>query len=954
MNNKDILKKMKNLPNNPASKDSPIFSGIPTAPTATLYDSSEQIANVEFINNKMRAKVINVDDKLEVLEEKVNKLDDMDMEKLENDIKQDVSSSISADVLTKLSNEVVKISFSDIFLKQKSTISTVDTICDIIDGMDERVIASLNNSKNELYSRKAKCVELYDDMSSKYNSCINGEIQYSVFESSFITWYEYITQLDLYCLDVIQMVNYNMIQFKADATQEEIFDILTNGGEVKALKLEQDANGVKQIYVNSQYVNLKGTMVKNDDNKIKLGINSDGSIIMDISELYVNGKYIDNVIEEAITSSEVMTSAIDNATSELKTKVNTISSKIERIENTMDNISNIIKDSIIDDIVYASEMSSLETIFTDLKSRYESVIVEINTVLALVDINDNNKITLNNYKNNVISYFDDLLTAFNNAINRPSDNTIVEFNQCVNDYNKYVGVTRSYCKTIQNNIIKELSDSKLNATKLDIVNTLTGNGIDRTITLDEDNMIVIDGEHVKSQDFKSDNSITTKTLNVQKIKSNNIASKLNSDYTVSVSTEGTDIIELVDNSSYKTLQNIINIIPDILTKEVTISLDTSIIENINIKSKIGGKINIYMNKNNIIGNINIENCNSEINIYGGVDKSDLPPGMTPIVSPYNLLEVGSRYCSIHISNSHNVKLHNVSVYGQHYNFSQSNPTKVNSLYSIIVDKGSKAIVENCVVCDSYNGICCDETSQVTAINNVGYVEQYGVAVYKGGRITVIGKYIAHSEDEWSNNSNEYGEGIIIDCTTPFDDVAHNYTDNNNIMKLTQGVNKDLIMNETIINSYITNNTVKLSRIGKITKYSNDTTCFLFGNMFDKYLNKKIQSIKIVLTRTFDGDYDKDALLSIKYHSYRYLDELQELSSNGQLPSLSTWAKAITFEGWKESENVNTRVFMINDVDLLNDIERGIVKGFNLNLMPLSECDYAVFNNMEVIIEYKNN
>ena len=46
--------------------------------------------------------------------------------------------------------------------------------------------------------------------------------------------------------------------------------------------------------------------------------------------------------------------------------------------------------------------------------------------------------------------------------------------------------------------------------------------------------------------------------------------------------------------------------------------------------------------------------------------------------------------------------------------------------------------------------------------------------------------------------------------------------------------------------------------------------------------------------------------------------------------------------------------MINDVDLLNDIERGIVKGFNLNLMPLSECDYAVFNNMEVIIEYKNN
>ena len=48
MNNKDILKKMKNLPNNPASKDSPIFSGIPTAPTATLYDSSGKAENCNF------------------------------------------------------------------------------------------------------------------------------------------------------------------------------------------------------------------------------------------------------------------------------------------------------------------------------------------------------------------------------------------------------------------------------------------------------------------------------------------------------------------------------------------------------------------------------------------------------------------------------------------------------------------------------------------------------------------------------------------------------------------------------------------------------------------------------------------------------------------------------------------------------------------------------------------
>ena len=955
MNNKDILKKMKNLPDKPASIDSPVFSGTPTVPTATLYEVSEQIANVEYVTNKMKSKVASVDNKLESLEEKVNRLDDMDMEKLENDIKQEVSSSISADVLTRLSNEVVKISFTDVFIKEQSTIDTVDTICNIIDNLDVKISVSLNSYKEELYNRKNNCIELYTSMISDYNSCIVGEIQYSTFESTFISWYQYITQLDLYCLEIIQMVNYNMIQCKADATQDEIFDILTNGGSVGAFYTEVDENGIQQIHINSQYVNLKGTMLKDKNDKIKFGINSDGSVILDISELYVDGVDINTLIEQSISSSEVMSNAIDNATSELKNKTKTISSKVERIELTMDNISNVIRDSIIDDIVYASEISSLQTIFSDLKSRYESVIVEINTVLSLNDIDNSSKVTLNNYKNDVISYFDDLLSAYNNAQNLPTENTIDTFNQCVVKYNNYVGVTRSYCNTIQNNIIKRLSDNKLNASKVDIINTLTDNGIDRAISLDNDEMITIDGEHIRSNDFKSENSITTRTLNVQKVKSNRIASKLCSSYNISVSTNGYDNIELIDNSEYKSLQNILNIIPDILTDEVNIILNSNIIENINLKTKIGGKINIYMNKYNIIGNINIENCSSEINIFGGNPTNTyLTPNTTPYISPYNLLEVGNRYCTVHITNSPNVKINNVSVYSQYYNFSQSNSSKVNNLYSVIVDKGSKAVIEECVICDAYNGICCDEASQVTSINNVGYVEQYGVAVYKGGRITVIGKYIAHTIDDWSNAVNEYGEGIIIDCTTDFPEVAHNYTINSNIMRLDQGINKDLIMNDTVVNVYTNSGNIILSRIGKVTKNVNDRTCFLFGNIFNKYINKKIQSVKIILTRTFDGDYNKDVVLGIRYHTYKYIDELQELSENKQYPKISSWVKTFTFEGWKDSENNNTREFIINDVDLLNDIESGLVKGFNLNLMSLSQCEYAVFSNMEVVIEYKNN
>ena len=362
-----------------------------------------------------------------------------------------------------------------------------------------------------------------------------------------------------------------------------------------------------------------------------------------------------------------------------------------------------------------------------------------------------------------------------------------------------------------------------------------------------------------------------------------------------------------------------------------------------------------MNKYNIIGNINIENCSSEINIFGGNPTNTyLTPNTTPYISPYNLLEVGNRYCTVHITNSPNVKINNVSVYSQYYNFSQSNSSKVNNLYSVIVDKGSKAVIEECVICDAYNGICCDEASQVTSINNVGYVEQYGVAVYKGGRITVIGKYIAHTIDDWSNAVNEYGEGVIIDCTTDFPEVAHNYTINSNIMRLDQGINKDLIMNDTVVNVYTNSGNIILSRIGKVTKNVNDRTCFLFGNIFNKYINKKIQSVKIILTRTFDGDYNKDVVLGIRYHTYKYIDELQELSENKQYPKISSWVKTFTFEGWKDSENNNTREFIINDVDLLNDIESGLVKGFNLNLMSLSQCEYAVFSNMEVVIEYKNN
>ena len=121
---------------------------------------------------------------------------------------------------------------------------------------------------------------------------------------------------------------------------------------------------------------------------------------------------------------------------------------------------------------------------------------------------------------------------------------------------------------------------------------------------------------------------------------------------------------------------------------------------------------------------------------------------------------------------------------------------------------------------------------------------------------------------------------------------------------------------------------------------------LFPNLL--YISIYIISYSICLYTSFDNAY------KFIYHTYKYIDELQELSENKQYPKISSWVKTFTFEGWKDSENNNTREFIINDVDLLNDIESGLVKGFNLNLMSLSQCEYAVFSNMEVVIEYKNN
>ena len=191
MNDLQILQKLKGLPDPVAPLDSPHFTGEPTAPTPENSDASDKIATTAFVNEKVKADVKVVEEDIAKVKEDIKKYDDLDLDGVRDEIKKQLENKLSDEVLDSLSTQTIKISYSDIGLRQENILKQIDAIMAIIDELDGDKALAMASYKAKLSQMRTQLINYYSTMNSAYDACINKTGTYADFSEKFQTWYKY-------------------------------------------------------------------------------------------------------------------------------------------------------------------------------------------------------------------------------------------------------------------------------------------------------------------------------------------------------------------------------------------------------------------------------------------------------------------------------------------------------------------------------------------------------------------------------------------------------------------------------------------------------------------------------------------------------------------------------------------------------------------------------------------
>ena len=952
MNNIDIIKKLNNIPKDPAPISSPQFTGIPTTPTPD-GNNNRQIANSEYVHSVVEESVVELNNKLEELNEKVESFDDnLDIATLQENIKNEALNKLDGDLVGKLSNNSIKILYSDITLQENAIIKYIELIIELLFKI-EVPNTNINRHKEDLPSKKVILVNYFNTMYSAYGYCTKGTMLYTDFYNKFITWYNYMNEVEVYCQQVMVDIVECMVSVKADKNFDTIFNTLTDNGTMGGIYLVGEGDN-RKIYVDGRYINLKGAKCTNDNGNTTIGIGIDGNIDMDVKNFTLQGRTLESIVTESISSSDVINEVVTTVLTTIEDKVNNTIKKIESIEEAMKTIVEDVRANIYDDILTESQIKSLQTLYSDVLSRYNAVITEIESTTRVSGITDEEKNVLNSYKSNVISSFDILTTVYDQTQNSPSVSSFDNFNKAISTHNSYIGVARAYCKTIQSNIIERLTSNKLSANKESIINVLNGDSEDVSMYIDGDR-ILLNGEHIRSNDFKSKNSINTNCVYSEYIRSNNIVNRLTNNCNIIIN-EGTgnDVCNFKNNSVYSSLQNAINCMPNIIQNDVEIYLQNNITENIRLNSFVGGNIKIFMNGFKIYGNILIKNCSSLIEFYG-IDEDEHPTSkLRPCISPYDMITYNNKNFTVLAINSHNVYFRDVQLYGKvaseedYYNVSGTN-------YVLGSSKGSNIEIEYCSVGHTDNGLYADKCGKIESRDMLGYIDYSGEGTiytnkdaYRaadGGFISIGGL----TRISGFIKSTEFG-GVHYLCSITEPDEETSVSVLSTDIKSSSYSSPQSVLyypmnTKTYYKESLTWNN------GAIFESDSKNTIsipfWFFENQFEQLKGKNIDKIQFIIDRTKHSRTTEDFSIYLKYHNYNNINEAQNaIQYNNTGVPLSDWKFKVNIQS-----NYNLLYINIENGDLIDQINRGNVKGFALDNGDINQ--YAEFNMLAVNIYYKN-
>ena len=920
MNDLDLIKKVKNA----APLDSPEFTGVPKVPTAADTTSNTQIANAEFVSNRVAAVKELLTTDIDALKTKVDNIGniDIDSDALKEEIKTELETTLSEEIVSELSNQSVKISYDDLESRHNSVLQQVNAVIEIIDKLmaqlGESNKATLTTYKTSLQTGADNLTSDYNRAKAAYDICCsdNTQTNYSNFTSLLDTWYINSGKLLGYCQSVLNNLDGIMLGYKADATQDAIFNLLTNNGEVQGLYwanvTDEEGHTTKQLFINGEYAQLRGTKVVDLNENPTFQVTKSGQVHIHATEFTLEGKTINQTVSDAIASDSTINDAINEATGGLTTTIDNLTSKVNGIEANMGNVSDTVKEAIKDDIITEAEVNAIKKIYNDMSSRQTAVLEEIDAVLALSDITDEDRKLLNNtYRVAVVNTFNpsenntSVTNAYNTLIIEKSVSSFNAFDSAVNTWNEAIGTARAFCQTVQQNITTERLKTKVSANRLAVFNALTDDGKIQGINMvtvtdeetgQEETQLFINGEYIKSEDFAASSSISTPELFVGKINSVTVPTMLTDSCTVYVDgSKGDDSIEFKDGAIFKTLQACVSTCPVIFNgQSVYIRLKTDVTEDIEIRGKSGGSLYIYMQNHNIYGTIKIWDCHS-ILIYGGdTYEEDIVESSRPSISPYNLYTYDTYQYTILATRTSYVYIKNINV----FNKLTTDTDLQKKYYNIGASRGTVMNVYNVGVGNCTNGYHSIRGAHIIAQNTTGYANRYGFEARYGGMIDICtGPTLSNNAATGGKVANTYtfnNETINIADEITFTTSTLNASTNvptsasTTSYNLTSSTGYSYRTSGSYKGSWSSQNVVRQGKFDSINGMNKGF--WFFENLFDYYANLNITKIQITVTRQQAGSYGSSATMRLRWHGYRYkANATNGVSSTGVGPDLlSNW------------------------------------------------------------------
>lgn len=964
MNDYDLVKKVIGA----APIESPDFTGVPKAPTPS-GDDDKQIPNVEYVSGKVIELKNIITANIKDLQDKINQIEStgIDVDRLKQEIIDSLKPSISDEIIADLGNQSVEISFSDLEGNQNSVLKQIDAVIAIVDEALSLSMDSYRNTltsyKSELTSKRSQLVSYYNQAKTAYDTCCSNNTteNYANFTSKLKVWDEYCGEVLAYCQTVLNKLNNILLGLKADATQESIFNLLTNNGEAQGIYFanvtDDEGHTTKQLFISGEYMQMYGVDVKDLNKKSTFKVTKSGNVSINATEFTLKGKSISDTVSDAIASDETINQSINNATSGMNTTIENLTNKVNDIESNMGNVSEAVQEAIKDGAISAAEVNTIKKLYNDLSSRQTAVLAEINAVLALSNLSTTDKNELQSDKTSVVNSFSNVTTAYNNIINAstPTTSQFTAFDTAVTNLNKYVGIARAYCQTAQNNITVNITNTKLSNDREAVFNALTDNGTIQGITMVEDAdtgkaQLYINGEYIQAEDFKAGNSITTPDIYAERINCVRIPTMLEAKCNITVNTDSStasNSVKFEDGAEFKTLQGVLDNAPVFFNgNSVVVKLTQDITEDIEFRGFGGGALYILMCNHNIYGTIKIRDCHT-VEIYGGSNTNENIPDKAnrPVISPFKLIEDGESYYTVFAYGTPSVLLRNVNIYGK-LAASDSVYTTASKNYAVGAGRGTLLNASNVAIINSDNGFKAVRGGRILSQATEGQCTKYGfyamyggmidICSYQYGSLNVVNTATGGASKNYSKLDSEIinvGPNIVFDGRA-IDVDDSNKQDSNVSNATTTTIKSNSAYSYRISGNYKGSwSTDNVAREGAYTTaYGKNKGFWFFGTLFNQFKGKNITKVVFTVNRQQAGAWSSSISMYLRWHTYETKTAASKaVTSTSSGPAMSTWVHAFTV---KPVGNGAANTFTLDSTTEgangpLAAIKAGTLKGFGI-------------------------